>query len=213
MVDFTEDQKKEIFDRMADEHTTPDVLAKELKCKLADIMDAVVDVITSRGEAKTYIPETSLDDGDDMVEAEAPKAKKEAKSKKPQGKKEKSVKWSDVLGVKADKQNKSKTETDDTINDFLGGFGIKVQKVNLDDYPALKKATDTLVNAFTGESAKQEELKTECPCKKQHDPISVDKLGALAYRLSKLHMSEDLIVKVLNITLGVPEPTIREALN
>ena len=47
MVDFTEDQKKEIFDRMADEHTTPDTLAKELKCKLADIMDAVVDVITS----------------------------------------------------------------------------------------------------------------------------------------------------------------------
>lgn len=212
---LNKEDKEAIYNRLSgDEHTTPNDLAKEYKCRLCDIMDAVIDVIAAKGETKTYIPETSLNDGDDMVESEAPKAKKETKSKNPQGKKEKAIKWSDVLGDKADKQDKSETETtDDPIDDFLGGIGIKIQKVNLDAHPELKKAADNLVNAFTGETVGQTEYKTECPCKKQHDPISVDKLGALAYRLSKLHMSEDLIIKVLNIVLGVPEPTIREALN
>ena len=85
MVEFTEDQKKNIFDRMADEHTTPDVLAKEFKCRLVDVMDAVVDVISSRGETKTYIPETSLNDGDDMAES----TKQEKTDREKMGKKSK----------------------------------------------------------------------------------------------------------------------------
>lgn len=211
---LSNEDKEAIYNRMSgDTHATPDELAKEYKCRLCDIMDAVIDVISGKGETKTSIPETSLNDGDDMVEAEAPKAKKGAKTKKPQGKKEKVIKWSGVLGAKTDNQDKPKSKTAvDSIGDFLGGFGITVEKINFDDHPELKKATDNLVNMIKGHTIEQEERKMECPCKKQHDPISVDRLGALAYRLSKLHMSEDLIVKVLNITLGVPEPTIREAL-
>ena len=211
-MELSKEDKEAIYNRMSgDTRATPDELAKEYKCRPCDIMDAIIDVI--KGEPKTYIPETSLNDEDDMVEAEVSKVEKENKPKKSQRKKEKTVKWSDVLGVKADKSDNSKSETtDDPIDNFLGGFGIKVEKINLDNHPELKKATDNLVNTVKGYTIGQEKCKAECPCKKQHDPISVDKLGALAYRLSKLNMSEDLIIKVLNITLGVPEPTIREAL-
>ena len=205
MVEFTEDQKKNIFDRMADEHTTPDVLAKEFECKLVDIMDAVVDVISSRGETKTYIPETSLNDGDDMAES----TKQEKTDREKMGKKSKTRKWSDVLDIKV-----SKTENNPPVAEIGGadGVSIKVKKIDLDNHPELKQAAVDFIDALADETNKREEAKCCCNCAKQHEPISVDKLGALAYRLSKLHMSEDMIVKVLNITLGVPEPTIREAL-
>ena len=205
MVEFTEEQKKNIFDRMADEHTTPDVLAKEFECKLVDIMDAVVDVISSRGETKTYIPETSLNDGDDMAET----MKQEKTEREKMGKKSKTRKWSDVLDIKV-----SKTENNPPVAEIGGadGVSIKVKKIDLDNHPELKQAAVDFIDALADETNKREEAKCCCNCAKQHEPISVDKLGALAYRLSKLHMSEEMIIKVLNITLGVPEPTIREAL-
>ena len=205
MVEFTEDQKKNIFDRMADEHTTPDVLAKEFKCRLADVMDAVVDVISSRGETKTYIPETSLNDGDDMAES----TKQEKTDREKMGKKSKTRKWSDVLDIKV-----TKTENNPPVAEIGGpnGVSIKVKKIDLDNHPELKQAAVAFIDALSDETNKREEAKCCCNCAKQHEPISVDKLGALAYRLSKLHMSEEMIIKVLNITLGVPEPTIREAL-
>ena len=205
MVEFTEDQKKNIFDRMADEHTTPDVLAKEFKCRLADVMDAVVDVISSRGETKTYIPETSLNDGDDMVES----TKQKKTDREKMGKKSKTRKWSDVLDIKV-----TKTENNPPVAEIGGadGVSIKVKKIDLDNHPELKQAAVDFIDALADETNKREESKCCCNCAKQHEPISVDKLGALAYRLSKLHMSEEMIIKVLNITLGVPEPTIREAL-
>ena len=205
MVEFTEDQKKNIFDRMADEHTTPDVLAKEFKCRLADVMDAVVDVISSRGETKTYIPETSLNDGDDMAES----TKQTKAEKKQAGKKSKTRKWSDVLDIKV-----TKTENNPPVAEIGGadGVSIKVKKIDLDNHPELKQTAVDFIDALADETNEREEAKCCCNCAKQHEPISVDKLGALAYRLSKLHMSEEMIIKVLNITLGVPEPTIREAL-
>lgn len=205
MVEFTEDQKKNIFDRMADEHTTPDVLAKEFKCRLVDVMDAVVDVISSRGETKTYIPETSLNDGDDMAES----TKQEKTDREKMGKKSKTRKWSDVLDIKV-----TKTENSPPVAEIGGadGVSIKVKKIDLDNHPELKQAAVDFIDALSDETNKREEAKCCCNCAKQHEPISVDKLGALAYRLSKLHMSEEMIIKVLNITLGVPEPTIREAL-
>ena len=205
MVEFTEDQKKNIFDRMADEHTSPALLAKEFECKLADIMDAVVDVISGRGETKTYIPETSLNDGDDMAET----TKQKKTDREQMGKKSKTRKWSDVLDIKV-----SKTENNPPVAEIGGadGVSIKVKKIDLDNHPELKQAAADFINAFSDETNKREEAKCCCNCSKQHEPISVDKLGALAYRLSKLHMSEEMIIKVLNITLGVPEPTIREAL-
>ena len=205
MVEFTEDQKKNIFDRMADEHTTPDVLAKEFKCRLVDVMDAVVDVISSRGETKTYIPETSLNDGDDMAES----TKQEKTDREKMGKKSKTRKWSDVLDIKV-----TKTENSPPVAEIGGadGVSIKVKKIDLDNHPELKQAAVDFIDALADETNKREEAKCCCNCAKQHEPISVDKLGALAYRLSKLHMSEEMIIKVLNITLGVPEPTIREAL-
>ena len=205
MVEFTEDQKKNIFDRMADEHTTPDVLAKEFKCRLADVMDAVVDVISSRGETKTYIPETSLNDGDDMAES----TKQEKTDREKMGKESKTRKWSDVLDIKV-----TKTENNPPVAEIGGadGVSIKVKKIDLDNHPELKQAAVDFIDALADETNKREEAKCCCNCAKQHEPISVDKLGALAYRLSKLHMSEEMIIKVLNITLGGPEPTIREAL-
>lgn len=201
MVEFTEEQKKSIFDRMADEHTTPDVLAKEFKCKLADIMDAVVDVIAGNGETKTYIPETSLDDGDDMVEF----TKSTKTEKKHSDKKSKTRKWTDALGVKVEAK-KAETPLGDN------GISFKIEKIDLNEHPELKTAVDGFFGVVENTTDKEAEPKCECKCNKQHEPISVDKLGALAYRLSKLHMSEEMIIKVLNIVLGVPEPTIREAL-
>ena len=205
MVEFTDEQKKDIFDRMADEHTSPVLLAKEFECKLADIMDAVVDVISSRGETKTYIPVTSLEDGDDMAEP----TKQTKTEKKPVGKKPKTRKWSDVLDIKV-----TKTENNPPVAEIGGpnGVSIKVKKIDLDNHPELKQAAVDFIDALADEANKREEAKCCCNCAKQHEPISVDKLGALAYRLSKLHMSEEMIIKVLKITLGVPEPTIREAL-
>lgn len=208
MTEFTDEQKQTIFDRMADENASPVLLAKEFNCKLADIMDAVVDVISSRGETKTYIPVTSLEDGDDMTET----TKQTKTEKKPVGKKPKTCKWSEVLGVTPAKQNETKKEDKKvSINDVLDGVGFKIEKIDFDNHPELKRAAVNFIDALADETNKREEAK--CGCKaKQHEPISVDKLGALAYRLSKLHMSEEMIIKVLNITLGVPEPTIREAL-
>ena len=210
MVEFTDEQKKDIFDRMADEHTSPVLLAKEFECKLADIMDAVVDVISSRGETKTYIPVTSLEDGDDMTEP----TKQTRTEKKPVGKKPKTCKWSEVLGVTPAKQKETKKEDKRvSINDVLDGVGgFKIEKIDLDNHPELKQAAADFIDALADETNKREEAKCCCNCAKQHEPILVDRLGALAYRLSKLHMSEEMIIKVLNITLGVPEPTIREAL-
>lgn len=209
MVEFTEEQKKDIFDRIADEDTPPVLLAKEFECKLADIMDAVVDVISSRGETKTYIPVTSLEDGDDMTEP----TKQTKTEKKPVGKKPKTCKWSEVLGVTPAKQNETKKEDKRvSINDVLDGVGgFKIEKIDFDNHPELKQAAVDFIDALADKTNKREETKGGCKVK-QHEPISVDKLGALAYRLSKLHMSEEMIIKVLNITLGVPEPTIREAL-
>ena len=205
MVEFTDEQKKNIFDRMADEHTTPDVLAKEFKCRLADVMDAIVDVISGRGETKTYIPETSLNDGDDMVEF----TKQTKAEKKQADKKSKTRKWSDVLDIKV-----TKTANNPPVAEIGGpnGVSFKVKKIDLDNHPELKQAAVDFIDALADETNKREEVKCGCNCAKQHEPISVDKLGALAYRLSKLHMSEEMIIKVLNITLGVPEPTVREAL-
>lgn len=209
MVEFTDEQKKDIFDRMADEHTSPVLLAKEFESKLADIMDAVVDVISSRGETKTYIPVTSLEDGDDMTET----TKQTKTEKKPVGKKPKTCKWSEVLGVTPAKQNETKKEDKRvSINDVLDGVGgFKIEKIDFDSHPELKQVAVDFIDALADETNKREETKGGCKVK-QHEPISVDKLGALAYRLSKLHMSEEMIIKVLNIILGVPEPTIREAL-
>ena len=205
MVEFTDEQKKDIFDRMADEHTSPVLLAKEFECKLADIMDAVVDVISSRGETKTYIPVTSLEDGDDMTEP----TKQTKTEKKPVGKKPKTRKWSDVLDIKV-----TKTENNPPVAEIGGadGVSIKVKKIDLDNHPELKQAAADFIDAIADETNKREEAKCCCNCAKQHEPILADRLGALAYRLSKLHMSEEMIIKVLNITLCVPEPTIREAL-
>ena len=205
MVEFTDEQKKDIFDRMADENTTPDVLAKEYKCRLADVMDAIVDVISSRGETKTYIPETSLNDGDDMAES----TKQTKAEKKQADKKSKTRKWSDVLDIKV-----TKTANNPPVAEIGGpnGVSFKVKKIDLDNHPELKQAAVDFIDALADETNKREEVKCGCNCAKQHEPISVDKLGALAYRLSKLHMSEEMIIKVLNITLGVPEPTVREAL-
>ena len=125
------------------------------------------------------------------------------------GKKSKTRKWSDVLDIKV-----TKTENNPPVAEIGGadGVSIKVKKIDLDNHPELKQAAVDFIDALADETSKREEAKCCCNCAKQHEPISVDKLGALAYRLSKLHMSEDMIVKVLNITLGVPEPTIREAL-
>lgn len=184
MTEFTYEQKKNIFDRMADEHTTPEVLAKEFKCRLADVMDAVVDVISSRGDGMTECT-------------------------KQAGKKSNIRKWSDVLDIKVTKTANNPPVAEISEPD---GVSIKVKKIDLDNHPESKQAVDDVIDTLDDETNKREEAKCGCNCAKQHEPISVDKLGALAYRLSKLHMSEEMIIKVLNITLGVPEPTVREAL-
>lgn len=206
---LTKKQKEEIYKKMSSKNADAKVVAKELGVPLSTIMDAVVDVLSEKESSTKSIPETSVFDGDDMVGDGIKFIKGSGSTHKTRNDIGKSVKWTDVLGIKV-----SKTAGKPPIVEIgePDGVSLKVEKIDIDNHPELKQAASDFFDALTDKTTAREEPKHDCKCVKQHNPISIDKLGALAYRLSKLHMSEDMIVKVLNITLGVPEPTIREAL-
>lgn len=218
MKKYTKAEKETIFNRLSKDGESPFKVAEELGIELADLMDITVEVLTKKkNNGKTNdVPETSLNDADDTVEStNAAKTVKSDKKAKPvadatSNNKEKApketapaVKWSDKLGFGGN----FVTVTETTI----------VQKAP--EQEPVKKAVEEPVKETVEEPVKEtvEPEQVAERIKKaanfvEPKVISVDKLGALAYRLSKLHMSEDTIVKVLNIVLGVPEPTIREAL-
>lgn len=201
---FTEAEKEAIFNRLSKDQESPFKVADDLGIELADLMDITVDVLTKKKQAtkKVDVPETSLNDADDTVETTKPakKAKPETKTKAKAIKETAStVEWSDKLG--------------------MGANFVSVTTTTIAPKAPVQEPVKESVKDSVKESVKEtvEPEQVAERIKKaanfvEPSVISVDKLGALAYRLSKLHMSEGTIVKVLNIVLGVPEPTIREAL-
>lgn len=197
---FTEAEKEAIFNRLSKDQESPFKVADDLGIELADLMDITVDVLTKKKQAtkKVDVPETSLNDADDTVETTKPakKAKPETKTKaKPIKETASTVEWSDKLG--------------------MGANFVSVTTTTIAPKAPVQEPVKESVKESVKETVEPEQVAERI--KKaanfvEPSVISVDKLGALAYRLSKLHMSEGTIVKVLNIVLGVPEPTIREAL-
>ena len=187
---FTEAKKEEIFNRLSKDSESPFKIADELGIELSDLMDITVEVLTKKKlkNQSVDVLETSLNDADDTVEST-----KTVKTAKPEVKAKTdketapTIKWSDKLG-------------------FGGNFVTVTETTFVPKAPEQEPVKETVEPEQVAERIKKVANFAESKT------ISIDKLGSLAYRLSKLHMSEDTIVKVLNIVLGVPEPTIREAL-